>query len=56
MVIGIKESSLVDRFNKFFAGSAKAVINGNRLEITINGATLIMSLPEVTGTNAMGQS
>ena len=41
--------NIIERFNSFFEGSAKVVINGNRLEITINGVTLHISLPEVLG-------
>ena len=36
-------------FNSFFGESAKAVINDNRLEITIDSRTLIISLPEEIG-------
>ena len=42
-------NDLLDTFNRFFEGKAKAVINGNRLEITIDGTTLDISLPEVIG-------
>ncbi len=49
------EKNLLDRFNSFFEGSARAEINGTKLEITINNATLIISLPEIIGTNATGQ-
>ena len=49
MPIDIKEVNLVDRFNKFFEGSAEIKINDGNLEITINHATLIISLPEVVG-------
>lgn len=48
--------NLVDRFNKFFEGIAEITINGNRLEITIGKATLIVSLPEVIGAQAKGSS
>jgi len=43
------KSSLLEEFNSFFKGSAEAIINGNRLEITIGSQTLIISLPEVIG-------
>ena len=42
-------SNLIERFNSFFSGTASIVINGSNVEITINGATLIISLPEVVG-------
>jgi hypothetical protein len=41
--------SLLRAFNAFFRGKAKAVINGNRLEITIDSQTIIISLPEEVG-------
>jgi len=40
---------LLRTFNTFFRGKAKAVINGDRLEITIDSQTLIISLPEEIG-------
>lgn len=48
--------SLIDMFNKFFDGSAEIKINGSNLEITINHATLIVSLPEIIGADSMGRS
>lgn len=48
--------SLLEDFNLFFKGSATAVINGNRLEITIGCQTLVISLPEVIGGQAKGSS
>ncbi len=47
---------LIDTFNSFFKGSAKATITGNRLEITIGSQTLIISLPEIVGGQSKGQS
>jgi len=47
---------LLKEFNKSFKGQAKAVINGDRLEITIGSQTLIISLPEVIGGQATGSS
>ena len=49
IVTDIKGMNLIDRFNKFFGGSAEIRINGDCLEITINHATLIISLAEVVG-------
>ena len=40
---------LLSRFNSFFEGSAKIEIKGNKMEITINRATLVISLPEILG-------
>ena len=56
MAVNVATKNLLEEFNSFFEGSAKVVINGTRLEITINNATLIISLPEVVGSNATGQS
>ena len=44
--------NLVDRFNKFFEGSAEIKTTGGKLEITINHATLVIALPEVIGGHA----
>jgi len=41
--------NLLDRLNSFFKGSAEFKIVGSTLEITINHATLVISLPEVIG-------
>jgi len=41
--------NLLERFNSFFKGSAEIKITDDKLEITINHATLIISLPEVVG-------
>ncbi len=49
MLTNIATKSILEEFNSFFEGSAEIVINGDRLEITINHATLIISLPEVIG-------
>ena len=46
--VGTK-GNLIEEFNSFFKGRAEIVINGDRLEITINGATLIISFPKVIG-------
>ena len=40
---------LLDIFNSFFKGSAEAKIVDDRLEITIDSRTLIISLPEEVG-------
>ena len=56
MAVNGATKNLLEKFNSFFKGSAKVVINGTRLEVTINNATLIISLPEVVGSNATGQS
>ena len=45
---------LLEIFNSFFGESAKAVINNNRLEITIGSQTLIISLPKVIGGQSTG--
>lgn len=37
---------LLTTFNSFFKGTAKAVVKGNRLEITIGSQTMIVSFPE----------
>ena len=47
---------LLKEFNSFFEGIAKAEIVDGNLEITINGATLLISLPEVNGGHATAQS
>ncbi len=49
-------SNLLDRFNSFFEGSARAEINNHRIEVTIGSQTLLISLPEVIGCDSMGQS
>lgn len=41
--------SLLNDFNSFFEGTAKATIVGNRLEITIGSQTLLISLPQIVG-------
>lgn len=38
---------LIDEFNSFFKGSAKAKINEERLEITIGTQTMEIALPSV---------
>jgi hypothetical protein len=38
---------LIDDFNKFFKGKAKAIVVNGGLEITIGSKTAIISLPEV---------
>ena len=48
-MVNIAIESLLEKFNSFFKGSAEIKINGSNLEITINHATLIISLPEVIG-------
>jgi len=40
---------LIDDFNKFFEGHAKAVIVNGRLEITIGSLAMIISPPEYVG-------
>ncbi len=47
---------IIYHFNKVFAGSAKAVLKGDRLEITINTITFIVSLPDVIGAQSKGSS
>ena len=49
-------NNLLDQFNSFFKGSAKAVVNGKRLEITIGSQTLIISLPDIVGAQSKGKS
>jgi len=41
--------NLLERINSFFKGSAELKITDGKLEITINHATLVISLPEVIG-------
>lgn len=50
------ENSLLEEFNRFFQGNAKAVIKEDRLEITIGTRTMIISLPVVIGGQSTGQS
>ncbi len=40
---------IIDEFNSFFEGSAKAVIKDNSIEITIGSQTLIIEPPSVIG-------
>ena len=40
---------ILKHFNDLFKGKAKAVINKDRLEITIDGVMFIVSLPDVIG-------
>ena len=47
---------LLDEFNEFFEGIARAEIKNDELWVTINGATLIISLPKVTGAQSTGLS
>jgi len=47
---------LLERFNRFFEGSAEVKIVDNKLEITIGSQTLIISLPEVIGAQSKGSS
>ena len=47
--------TVIEQFNRFFLGKAEVTINGNQLEITIDGATLIVSLPEVIGAQPTGR-
>ena len=42
-------NKLIKEFNTFFNGSAEIVVREDRLEITIDSQTLILSLPEVIG-------
>ena len=56
MVSVATKRSLLEEFNSFFKGKAQALINGNRLEITIGSQTLIVSLPEIIGVDSMGSS
>ena len=39
--------AIMDRFNRFFEGSAQAEIDGERLRITIGTQTLIIQLPSI---------
>ncbi len=55
MTVNIATRGLLEEFNRFFDGSAKATINGSRLEITIGSKTIIISLPGVIGVDSMGQ-
>ena len=41
--------AIIDRFNGFFEGSAKAEIDEKRLRITIGTQTLIIQLPSIVG-------
>lgn len=54
MITDIATRSLLEEFNSFFKGSAEVVVNGNRLEITINNMTLMISLPEIVGAQSGG--
>ena len=40
---------LISEFNAFFAGKAEIMVNSDRLQITIDSKTMIISLPEVIG-------
>ena len=55
MNISVKED-IIDEFNSFFEGSAKIVVNGNRLEITIGSQIMIISLPGVIGVQVKDSS
>lgn len=46
--------SVLEQFNSFFQGTASAVINDNKLEVTIGSQTLIIALPEVIGGQGQG--
>ena len=57
MSIDIAVKGLVDEFNDYFKGDAEITINGDRLEITMNGATLVISmLPKIVGAQARDSS
>lgn len=40
---------LLEEFNQFFEGVAVAKLEGDRLEITIGGRVMLISLPSVIG-------
>ena len=40
---------LLEEFNNFFAPKAKVVVIEDRMEITIDGKTMVISLPQVYG-------
>lgn len=46
---------LINRFNRFFEGNAEIAIYGDELKITIGSQTLTVSLPQVVGTESIGQ-
>ena len=56
MVICNRTSNILEEFNSFFDGRARIIINGDRIEITIAGTTLIISIPEIIGGDSMGSS
>ncbi len=46
---------IIEKFNSFFKGSAKAEINNqNELKITIGSQTIIIELPSVVGGKCVG--
>ncbi len=47
---------ILDEFNSFFKGRAKAVITDNTLTITIGAKTLTIKLPEAIGWQSKGSS
>lgn len=44
---------ILDNFNDFFKGEARAEIKKNAFEITINSKTLVIQLPYVSGIQSM---
>ena len=47
-------NELIKEFNNFFVGDAEIVIRDNELEITIGARTMLLSLPQVIGTQSKG--
>jgi hypothetical protein len=48
--------NIIDEFNRYFEGDARAVIIKDRLEITIGSVTMVISLPGCVGVEATGPS
>lgn len=46
---------LIDEFNHFFEEDAKATIDKGRLEVTIGSRTMLISLPQIVGVQAVGE-
>jgi len=48
--------NIIDEFNHYFEGDAKAEIIKGQLEITIGSVTMVISLPGCVGVKATGSS
>jgi hypothetical protein len=42
-------TSLIDEFNRFFSDDALLLLDGDTLQVTIQGKTMLISLPTVRG-------